>query len=93
MRFEVKKVENCFMDAENYEYRIEVFGNEFIELLKLLGAEASINDMLRRPSFKAELDNGVQLKGLLAKDVIKVGYVLGHAAEQKAAFEHWMAGL
>ena len=90
MEFSFKKAENCFSDAENYEYRIEATGAEFIELLKPRVAELRINDKLRRPTFIATLPDGVQLKGLLDKNVIKVGYVIGQAAQQKTALEQWL---
>ena len=53
----------------------------------------SINDKLRRPTFTAQLDSGTQVKGLLDKTVIKVGYSPDKAAEQKASFEHWLSEL
>ena len=93
MDFSFKKAENCFSDAENYEYRIEITGAQFVELLKSQAAELRINDKLRRPTFIATLHNGVQVKGLLDKNVIKIGYVIGQAAEQKAALELWLSTL
>jgi len=93
MKFEVKKAENCFSDAENYEYRIEVVGSDLMESLKPQTEHLRVNDKLRRPTFTAALNNGVQLKGLMGKNVIKVGYVITQATEQKAAFEQWLTSL
>ena len=93
MDFEVKKAENCFSDAENYEYRIGLSGADFVEAIRLQAEQLHINDKLRRPTFQATLANGVQVKGLLERNVIKVGYVSGQAEEQKAAFEQWLANI
>lgn len=120
MHFESKKAENCFANAENYQYRIEVPGSEFVTMLREAGdssvheapttslstcngpdetplnpklASLRINDKLRRPTFIAQLQNGMQLKGLLDKNIIKVGYVPECAEEQRAAFEAWLAQL
>ena len=91
MEFEVKKAENCFADAENYEYRIGLVGSELIDLLRPQAKHLRINEKLRRPTFLASFENGMQLKGLLGKNVIKVGYVAGQAPEQKQAFEQWLS--
>ncbi|MCL1846599.1 MAG: hypothetical protein FWF91_01360 [Coriobacteriia bacterium] len=93
MRFESKKIENCFTDAENHEYRIEVTGEEFLLLLKEKTASVKVNRQLRRPAFMAELKDGTRLKGILEKPVIKVGYPQDSAAEQKALFESWLSSL
>ena len=93
MLFESKKADNCFSDAENYEYRIAVIGEEFIKLLNDLAVSVRINDKLRRPVFMAELENGTRIKGVLAKSTIKVGYLLSAASEQKECFEQWLKAL
>ena len=93
MDFVSKKAEDCFSDAENYEYRIEALGSEFVGALEPIAEWVRINDKLRRPTFTARLDNGTQLKGLLDKQVIKVGYVEAAAEEQKTTFEAWLKSL
>lgn len=93
MDFEVKKAENCFSDAENYEYRICMTGSEFVGLLREGGDEVRINEKLRRPTFIGTLNNGMQVKGLLSKNIIKVGFVPAQAKEQKTTFENWLRGL
>ena len=90
MNYECKKAENCFSDAENFEYRVELTGLEIVTLLRKLDGSVRINDKLRRPTFVAELASGIQVKGLLDKNVIKVGFVLDKAAEQKEFFESWL---
>jgi hypothetical protein len=93
MHFDRKKAENCFSDAENYEYRLEVLGSVFAEHIQPLASELRVNDKLRRPTFIAQMTNGMQVKGLLDKTVIKVGYVPEKAAEQQIEFEHWLSEL
>jgi hypothetical protein len=91
--FESKKVENCFADAENYEYRITLVGSEFIRALASQAQSIRTNERLRRPSFFASLPNGTRIKGILAKDIIKVGYVPTQAIKQRRAFEQWLRSL
>jgi hypothetical protein len=94
MRFDVKKRENCFADAENYEYRVAVSGERLSRLLRDgQGAEVRVNERLRRPVFIAVLPNGVRVKGELATNVIRVGYAPDAALEQKAALEAWLGAV
>ncbi|MCL1879834.1 MAG: hypothetical protein FWF71_04345 [Actinomycetia bacterium] len=93
MEFAVKKAENCFAAAENYEYRIALADQDFLKLLEDNGADVRVNEQLRRPTFVAELPGGVRIKGLLARNVIKVGYLPTAAATQKADFESWLSSL
>jgi len=97
MQFAVQKAENCFANAQNYEYRLPLPGQQLLAALKASGlATASrVNEQLRRPSFTASLADGTQIRGLLAKDIIKVGYPPDAAAATaaKASFEAWLAGL
>jgi hypothetical protein len=91
MDFDVKKLETCFADAENYEYRVAVSGEQFYQLLaKEQKAKVRVNEHLRRPAFIATLPDGVRIKGELTKNIIRVGYEPAQAASQKTAFEHWL---
>lgn len=93
MFFESKKAENCFAEAENYEYRIALVGSEFIRALAVQAQSIRTNERLRRPAFLASLPNGTRVKGVLAKNIIKVGYVPAQAIEQRRAFEQWLRSL
>jgi hypothetical protein len=93
MEFSVKKVENCFAQAENYEYLIDAEGARFAEMLSGRQASVRVNEGLRRPSFLATLPNGVRVKGLLNKTTVKVGYLPAQAPEQKQDFEQWLSSL
>jgi hypothetical protein len=66
MDFEVKKLETCFADAENYEYRVAADAGRLWRLLvEEQGAELRVNERLRRPVFIATLANGTRVKGEL----------------------------
>jgi len=93
MDFQVKKAENCFANAENYEYLTALTGADFITRLSSLGASIRINEQLRRPTFFAELASGIRIKGLLARNVLKVGYRPEEAIKQKVSFEAWLQSL
>ncbi|MDR1713585.1 MAG: hypothetical protein LBR39_05475 [Coriobacteriales bacterium] len=92
MDFSVQKAENCFADAENYEYRLSANGADLLAAIldSNLVATSRINDRLRRPTFSVKLNDGTQIKGLLAKDVIKVGYPPADAAKARADLEDWL---
>jgi hypothetical protein len=93
MDFDSKKAENCFANAENYEYRITMTGEEFAIALEGRGAQLRVNSTLRRPTFLAILPNGTRVKGLLARQVIKAGFVPEQAATQRQGFEQWLHSL
>ena len=93
MKFEWKKAENCFADAENYEYRIDRAGDAFVQALGSRAKSVRVNGKLRRPTFLAEMTDGTRVKGLLSKDVIKVGFVPADAKRQRERFERWLAEL
>jgi hypothetical protein len=93
MRFEVKKAENCFADAENYEYRVAAEGAETARALEELGALLRYNDAARRPTFLALLQDGTRIRGLLHKDVIKAGFPPQNADEARQRFETWLSAL
>ena len=84
MRFEVKKVDNCFVDSLSFEYRLPVDGQQFSSLLT--GWEVKENHKFRRPLFTAD-NNGVNVKGILKANVIKVSYPQESWEKDKEEFE------
>jgi hypothetical protein len=91
MHYFIKKLENCFADAENYEYQLTLTGEHFYPLLvKQRHATVRVNEKLRQPVFIATLPDGVRVKGILTKNFIRVGYLPDKAAAQKATFERWL---
>lgn len=90
MKFECRKTENCFADAQTYEYRLPVSGEAFSHFLS--GWEVRVNQKLRRPVFLAE-KGGVHVKGLLSHNVVKASFPEDRWEAEKAAFEQWLGGL
>ena len=54
MKFQCKKVENCFAEARTYEYRLPVTGQELAG--RLSGFTVTENHRFRRPVFSAKRD-------------------------------------
>jgi hypothetical protein len=90
MKFDCAKTENCFADAQTYEYRLPVTGEAFSKHLS--GWEVRVNAKLRRPVFLAQRE-GVHVKGLLFHNVIKASFPSDRWETEKAAFEEWLGGL
>ena len=87
MQFEVKKSENCFADSRSYEYRLPVDGQSFSCLLD--GWEIKENHKFRRPLFTADKD-GLNIKGILKANTIKVSYPEDRWQVEKESFERWL---
>jgi len=87
MQFEVKKSENCFVDSQSYEYRLPIDGLSFSALLD--GWEIKEIHKYRRPIFTADKD-GVNAKGILKANIIKVSYPEERWETEKAKFECWL---
>ena len=51
MKFQCKKVENCFAQARTYEYQLPVTGEELAR--RLPGFQVTENHRFRRPVFSA----------------------------------------
>ena len=89
MEFTVKKAANCFAEAQTYEYRLPVTGER---LARLLPGEFAVreNHKFRRPVFSAVRPDGLEVKGILAGQVVKVNYHRQGWEAEKAAFEGWL---
>lgn len=88
MRFERKKVENCFADSRTYEYRIPVSGETLAESLPDVW-EIRRNERLRRPVFIAKKE-GIHLKGLLAGHAVRASFLESEWEARQKEFEEWM---
>jgi len=87
MQFDVVKVENCFAESRSFEYRLPIDGQGFSALL--VGWEVKENHKFRRPLFTADKD-GVNVKGILKANVIKVSFPENRWDTEKTVFEHWL---
>lgn len=90
---EWKKVENCFSGTNVYEYRLPVKANE--EFINQFCTAGSVKYFRKfpRPFFKADLDDGITLKGVLADSVIKVSFPEQDPAGCKQKFERLLEEL
>jgi len=88
MQIDVKKAENCFADAQSYEYRLPVDGQGFSAMLDD-GWEIKEHNKYRRPLFTADKD-GVNIKGILKANIIKVSYPSERWEPLKENFERWL---
>ena len=78
MRFECKKTENCFAASETWEYRLG-------------GWQIKENRNYRRPMMTADR-GGVNIKGVLAGNVIRVSFPEDNWEAEKIRFEDWLSG-
>jgi len=90
MTFDCAKTENCFQDSQTYEYRLPVTGEAFCAFLS--GWSVRCNAKLRRPIFSAD-KNGVNIKGVLAYNLIRVSFPSSRWEQEKADFEKWLGGI
>ena len=91
MKFERKKVENCFADSKTYEYRLPLPGKELAEALPAEW-EVRRNEKLRRPVFIATKE-GIHLKGLLAGCAVRASFLEAEWEERQKEFEDWIGGV
>lgn len=89
MIYSVKKVNNCFKDAETYEYVIEVKSGALLDVFEQIGA-LKVNTRLRRPVFTLDMQDNTNVKGILAEPVLRVSF---RAPGSKTKFESWLGSL
>ena len=87
MEYEWEKVENCFKDSRTFEYRLPFDGKSLSAMLS--GWEVKENHKFRRPLFTAD-KGGVNIKGILKANIIKVSFPEDHWETAKADFERWL---
>lgn len=87
MKFQVKKVENCFADSETYEYLLPVSG-DFMRS-QLNGWEIRINEKLRRPVIIAQCGR-VILKCTEAGNTFRVSFPGSDSIAEKEKFERFL---
>ena len=90
MLYEVKKAENCFIDCQSYEYKLPIDGQSFYKLLD--GWKMREYLSYRRPLFTADKE-GVNIKGILNANIIKVSFPEKDWEANKADFERWLASM
>lgn len=86
-KFVVKKVENCFKNAQTYEYALSFETTD--ERIKALTKEGmlTIKTNFRRPFFSISYTNGSNAKGVIGDYRIKASFPEDHLEESKEIFE------
>jgi len=87
MTFTVKKTENCFSDAQTYEYLLPVTGEALLALLPEW--QIRENRKLRRPVGIAEKD-GVTVKTVLSGTTARISFPDSRWQAAKDEFERWL---
>ena len=90
--FETKKAENCFVDAQTWEYRISCRNEQLVSQLEKLG-ELSCKMNLRRPIFMLNLTDGTRVKGTLAGSMMRASFPTEFWQQAKETFEQALSGL
>ena len=91
MKFQRKKVENCFADSRTYEYQIPVSGKALADFLPDIW-DIRRNERLRRPVFIARKE-GIHLKGLLAGHAVRASFLETEWETRQKEFENWMENI
>lgn len=91
MTFTCKKTENCFSDAQTYEYALPITVEE-LSVMFPPDWQQRCNRKLRRPVLLAECGQ-IRLKGILAGKTVRVSYADTSWEQEKAVFEHWLEEL
>lgn len=89
--FETKKAENCFVDAQTWEYCLSCRNDQLVSQLEQLG-EWSCKMNLRRPIFMLNMKNGTRVKGTLAGSMMRASFPTDAWQEAKEAFEQTLSG-
>lgn len=90
--FETKKAENCFVDAQTWEYRLSCRNEQLLSQLETWG-ELSCKMNLRRPIFMLHLADGTRIKGTLAGVMMRVSFPTEFWEKAKEHFEQALSGL
>ena len=90
--FETKKAENCFVDAQTWEYKLSCRNEQLLGQLEQLG-QLSCKMNLRRPIFMLQMDDGTRVKGTLAGQLMRASFPTEQWETAKASFEQTLSGL
>lgn len=84
------KVENCFVNAKTYEYILTCsITEEWLSQPAPFGI-LRIKRNFRRPCYFLDMENGVQMKGNLNENRLKVSYPEPGYERKKAQLEQWL---
>ena len=90
MKFEARKIENCFADSRTYEYELPVDGENFLKYIP--DWKIRINEKLRRPTAIAERQR-VIIKFILKNNRFRVSFPEESWEKEKNKFEMFLEKL
>lgn len=83
---DVSKAENCFSDAQTYEYQLPCLNEALLDVYRSWG-DYVCKSNLRRPVFLLTMPGGTRVKGTLKGTVLRASFPTGDWEREKAAFE------
>ncbi len=90
--FETKKAENCFANAQTWEYRLSCQNDQLLHQLEKLGT-LSCKMNLRRPIFMLHMEDGTRVKGTLAGHLMRASFPTEQWQAAKERFENKLSNL
>lgn len=85
MQFKCKKTNNCFPDAETYEYKTD-YTNEYLRKYFEGMGNYSVNYKFKKPIFFLDLHDKTNVKGVMNDSFFKASF-FGDSAFAKKNFE------
>lgn len=86
IEFETKKAENCFSDAQTWEYRISCGNEALLPSFEKLGS-LTIKSNLRRPVFLLHMKDGTRVKGTIKGSLLRASFPTEKWEKAKSEFE------
>lgn len=87
MKYEIRKIDNCFAQSHSFEYTLPITGEQMLAYLPEWSVR--LNQKLRRPVGIAE-KQGVIIKFILAGCQFRVSYPESSWQEEKHKFETFL---
>lgn len=91
MKYECRKIENCFANTQSYEYKLPVAAWRLRALLDE-GWSVRVNEKLRRPVFIAERE-ATTIKGVLSEAILRLSFADEKWKTEKDDFERWLENI
>lgn len=85
-KLDVQKTNNCFADAQTFEYHLPCQNEALLDIFATWG-ELSCRQNLRRPVLMLTTRDGIRAKGILKGSVLRASFPSGSWREAKAVFE------
>ena len=90
MKFEIRKIENCFADSKSFEYTLPINGRKMLELCS--DWDSRLNEKLRRPVAVLQRD-GLIMKFVISDNHYRLSFPQDRWQEEKLKFEQYLEKL